>query len=189
MRYYFFNQVHHLKKYLEILKLKKVMVYDKDKLTEKITEIEINTNKSLSDLNLDFFFDYNIFPSKILIFKSQWSDENREMKVGDTIVQQIFIPPVQSFSQKIIFGVRIKEIINDDQRKGFSYETLEGHVEKGISTFIFEEINQKIKFRIHTFSILGNILTKILGSIFTIPYQTYCTRQALKNVKRQVEVQ
>jgi len=189
VKVYLSNQIHHFKKHLEILKSKNVMIYDKDKLTEKITEMEINTTKSLNDLNLDFFFDYNIFPSKILIFKTQWKDENREMKIGDTIVQQTFLPPIQFFSQKIVFGVRIKEIINENRRKGFSYETLEGHVEKGISTFTIEEINQKIKFRIHTFSSAGNLLSKLLSAIFTVRYQTYCTKQALKNVKQQVENQ
>jgi len=189
VKVYLSNQIYHFKRHLEVFKSKKVMIYDKDKLTEKITEIEINTNKSVNDLNLDFFFDYNIFPNNILIFKTQWEDENREMKIRDTIVQQTFIPPIQSFSQKIVFGVRIKEIIDENKRKGFSYETLEGHVEKGISTFTIEKLNNKIIFRIHTFSTPGNILTKILGSIFTIPYQSYCTKQALKNVKQQVENQ
>ena len=189
MKVYLLNQIHHFKKHLEILKSKNVMIYDKNKLTEKITEIEINTTKSLNELNLDFFFDYNIFPSKILIFKTQWKDENRKMKVGDTIVQQTFIPPIQLFSQKIVFGVRIKEVINENQRKGFSYETLDGHVEKGISTFTIEEINQKIKFRIHTFSTAGNFLTKLLSPIFTVRYQSYCTKQALKNVKQKLENQ
>ena len=35
------------------------------------------------------------------------------MKIGDTIAQQANIPPFKNFSQKIIFGVRINEIINE----------------------------------------------------------------------------
>ncbi|MCG2794018.1 MAG: DUF1990 domain-containing protein [Weeksellaceae bacterium] len=165
------------------------MNYDKVKLIEKITEIDIETKKSINGIDLKFLFHYKIFPDNILIFKTQWNDENREIKIGDTILQQVFIPPLKSFSQKIIFGVRIKEIINEENRKGFSYETLEGHVEKGISTFTIEDFNQKITFKIHTFSTPGNIFSKLLAPIFSIPYQTYCTKQALKNVKNQIENQ
>jgi len=165
------------------------MNYDKARLIEKNTEIDIDTKKSVTEINLKFLFDYQIFPDNILIFKTQWNDENREMKIGDTILQQVFIPPIKSFSQKIIFGVRIKEIINEENRKGFSYETLEGHVEKGISTFTVERINQKIIFKIHTFSTPGNIISKLFAPIFSIPYQTYCTKQALKNVKQRIENQ
>jgi tRNA C32,U32 (ribose-2'-O)-methylase TrmJ len=65
-----------------------------------------------------------------MTFKNQWTDENRKMRVGDTIAQQVYIPPTKTFSQKIIFGVRVNEIIDQVTEKGFSYETLEGHVEK-----------------------------------------------------------
>jgi len=75
-------------------------------------------------------------------------------------------------------------------KKGFSYETLEGHVEKGISTFTVEQIdNSKLIFRVCTYSSPDNILTKLLGPIFSIPYQTFCTKSALRNVKRQIEAQ
>ncbi len=111
------------------------------------------------------------------------------MKVGDTIVQQVYIPPTKVFSQKIIFGVRINEIINEPARKGFSYETLEGHVEKGISTFTVEQQENNLIFKIQTYSTPGNILTKLIGLIFSIPYQTFCTKTALNNVKLQIEKQ
>ncbi len=189
MKVYLSNQKNKFKKHLEDLKSKNVMIYDKSKLVEKITQIPIDKEKTIDEIDLEFLFDYKIFPSNILIFKTQWNDENREMKIGDTILQQVFLPPIKSFSQKIIFGVRIKEIINQENIKGFSYETLEGHVEKGISTFTIEELNQKIIFKIHTFSTPGNILSKLLAPIFSIPYQTYCTKQALKNVKQQIENQ
>ena len=109
------------------------------------------------------------------------------MKIGDTIAQQVYIPPTKVFSQKIIFGVRINQIIDQTNRKGFSYETLEGHVEKGISTFTLEQVNNIITFNIQTFSTPGNILTKLLGPVFSVPYQTFCTKNALENVKRQLE--
>ena len=109
------------------------------------------------------------------------------MKIGDTILQQVFIPPTKTFSQKIVFGVRINSIIDEAERTGFSYETIEGHVEKGESTFTIEKGDGGLIFKIETFSEPGNLLTKLVGPIFTVPYQTYCTRTALENVKRQIE--
>jgi len=187
MKIFLTNQ--NLKRHLEVLKKKAVMKYEENQLKEKVTIQEINTSKSLNEIDLTFFFNYVIFPENIMSFKTQWNDENREMKIGDTIAQQAFIPPIIKFSQKIVFGVRISETINEPNRKGYSYETLEGHVEKGISTFTIEEINNKIIFQIHTFSKPGNILTQMVGPIISVPYQTFCTKKALKNVKRRIEAQ
>jgi hypothetical protein len=187
MKIYLTNQRNHLKKHLESLKLKPVMKFNLDELIEKTTEIQIETSKDLNEINLNFFFNYEIFPENILIFKTQWNDENREMKTHDTIVQQAFLPPVKSFSQKIIFGVRISEIIDEENRKGFSYKTLEGHVEKGISTFTIKQKNGKMKFKVHTFSQPGNFFSRLVGPVFSVPYQTFCTKQALKNVKNRIE--
>jgi hypothetical protein len=189
MRIYLSDQSQKFKQHLDFLKDKKVMDYDKSRLTEKITTIDIDTTKKLDQLNLDFLFDYQIFPNNIMTFKNEWTDQSRKMKIGDTIAQQVYIPPTRTFSQKIIFGVRINEIIDQADKKGFSYETLEGHVEKGVSTFTVEQLDNKTVFKIQTYSTPGNILTKLLGPIFSVPYQTFCTKTALKNVKRQLENQ
>ena len=162
------------------------MTFDKGKLTEKVSTINISTDKSLKQINFDFLFDYEIFPSNIMTFKTQWGQEKRKMKVGDTILQQATIPPTKFLSQKIIFGVRVNNIIDEDERKGFSYETIEGHVEKGESTFTIEQSGQGVIFKIKTFSEPGNLLTKLVGLIFTVPYQTYCTLRALENVKKKI---
>ncbi len=189
MKIYLTDQNIKFKQHLDFLKTKDVMDYDKTLLTEKITTIEINTTKTIDQLNLDLLFDYKIFPDNIMTFKNQWTEENRKMRVGDTIAQQVYIPPTKTFSQKIIFGVRVNSIIDQADKKGFSYETLEGHVEKGISTFTVEQLDHKIIFKVQTYSTPGNILTKLLGPIFSIPYQTFCTKTALQNVKRQLEKQ
>lgn len=186
MKIYLTDQISKFKQHLDFLKSKKVMGYDKSRLTEKITTIEINTTKKIDQLNLDFLFDYQIFPDNIMTFKNEWTDQNRKMQIGDTIVQQVFIPPTVTFSQKIIFGVRINEIINQADKKGFSYETLEGHVEKGVSTFTIEQLDNKLVFKIQTYSTPGNILTKILGPIFSLPYQAYCTKRAITNVSKRL---
>ena len=162
------------------------MTFNKNNLKEKTTTIDIITDLNLKQLNLSFLFDYQIFPSNILTYKAQWQRENREMRIGDTILQQAFIPPLRSFSQKITFGVRINSIINEESIKGFSYETIVGHVENGESTFTLEQNGQGLIFKIRTFSAPGNILTKLVGLVFTTPYQTYCTQRALENVKNQI---
>jgi hypothetical protein len=188
MKIYVTDQQPQLEQRLEELKAAKVMSYDPLLLKEKITEISLNTSLSLHELNLGFFFDYQLFPSNILCFKTQWHLENRSMKVGDTIAQQAFLPPTRFGSLKLIFGVRINAIIDEPTRKGFSYETLEGHVEKGISTFTIEETNAGLVFKIHTYSVPGNWLSRLAAPFFSIPYQRFCTKKALENVKRQVEV-
>lgn len=187
MKLFFLDQKNNLKPHLEFLKSSPVMAFDKTCLAEKSTSILLNTTQSLDQLDLSFLFNYQIFPPFIMAFKTQWEAENRKMNVGDTIVQQAYLPPLPSFSQKIIFGVRITEIIDEPNRKGYSYETLEGHVEKGISTFTVEQKNNQLIFKIHTYSVPGNFISKVFGPIFSVPYQTYCTQKALKNVKRLIK--
>jgi hypothetical protein len=187
MKIYLTDQANNFDSLLRQLMAKPIMTFDKMKLKEKATTIDIRTEKDLAEINFDFLFDYKIFPSNIMTFMTEWGKEKRKMKMGDTILQQAFIPPIKTFSQKIIFGVRINSIINEPERKGFSYVTLEGHVEKGESTFTIEKNHRGLVFKIKTFSEPGNLLTKIVGPIFTVPYQTYCTRAALQNVKRQIE--
>ena len=188
MKIYLADQAKSFPKHLEFLKRQDVIVYDISKLSEKTSSINIDTDKKLTDLDVGFFFNYNIFPGNIMTFLTQWKFEKRKMKIGDTIVQQAFIPPSRYFSQKIIFGVRINKIINESTKLGFSYETLKGHVEMGISTFTIEKPDSGgMIFKIHTFSKPGNLLTQLIAPIFSVPYQTFCTAQGLKNVKRQLE--
>ncbi len=163
------------------------MNYEKSQLREKVSSIEIHNCSDLKELHLQSFFDYHIFPLTILSAYTQWEDEQRTMQAGDTILQQVYLPPFPKFSQKVLFGVRIKEVIHEEKRCGFSYETLKGHVECGISYFLLEETNGKISFKIQTFSKPGNLLTRLLGPVFSLPYQTYCTQKGLKNVRKIIE--
>ena len=185
MKIYLKNQKLKFKIHLELFKKQKVIEYKKESLNEKVSTIEIDCE--FSNIDLDFFYDYNIFPSHIISYLSEWNKEKRKMKIGDTIIQQAFLPPIKSFSQKVIFAVRINEIIDEPNKKGFSYETIKGHVEKGISIFTIEEITGKSIFKIHTFSKPGNFFTSLIDPIFSTPYQTFCTKKALNNVKRKIE--
>lgn len=186
MKLYLSDQADRFDELLKDLITRPTMRFDKDKLTEKVSTINVSLDKSLKDINIDFLFDYRIFPSNILTFKTQWGQEGRKIKIGDTILQQAIIPPTKFLSQKIIFGVRVNNIIDEVARKGFSYETIEGHVEKGESTFTIEQSGQGLIFKIKTYSEPGNLLTGVVGPIFSVPYQAYCTRKALENVKKQI---
>ncbi len=154
------------------------------KLIAQTSSIEIPaaTGEAVNDI----LFDYRIFPPTIMTHLSQWSLEGRKMEIGDTILQQVYVPPFPGVSQKIIFGVRIDKITNEPNKIGFSYSTLEGHVEKGTSGFYFESVGERKFFRIETFSAPGNLLSKLTGPFFARPYRAFCTQKALEHVKKQV---
>jgi hypothetical protein len=183
MKIYFRDQSEKLSPHLDTLKDVPVMKYDIKKLKEKKSVIVISSENKLQDIHTRSFFDYNIFPSEIISFLTQWSAEKRTMQVGDTIVQQVYIPPLRNFSQKIIFGVRINEVIDTPNKKGFTYETLIGHVERGVSSFFLENSSTGLIFTIQTFSEPSNPFVKLLGPFFSLPYQAYCTKKALECVR------
>jgi hypothetical protein len=187
MDIYFKDQKKNFEGQLNSLKKRSICTYKTRELIEKVTTINILTSKKLTELPLNFFFEYHIFPDYIMTSLCQWSIEKRSMTIGDTVLQQIFIPPFKPFSLKIIIGVRITNVINEPKRLGFSYETLEGHIEKGSSDFIIEELNDGIAFSIHTFSKPQNVWMNLLRHVISIPYQHFCTCKALYNVKTQLE--
>jgi hypothetical protein len=170
------------------LAIKATMSFDRSKMKEKVSLINLDSDKEIDDLNLDFLFDYKIFPPRVMSYSTQWEQEKRKMEIGDNILQQIFLPPAKFFSLKIIVGVRINNIIKETNKRGFSYVTLVGHVERGESIFTIEKTNSGLIFKIQTYSEPGNLLTKLGGPIFTLPYQRYCTRKALDAVKKQMEL-
>ena len=83
--------------------------------------------------------------------------------------------------------MRVNSVTDEAERNGFSYETIEGHVEKGQSIFTVAHISRGLIFKILTFLVPGNFLNKLVGPIFSLPYQTFCTRMALRNIKSQVD--
>ncbi len=129
---------------------------------------------------------YSVFPPRIMRHLTQWAYENRLMQLGDTIVQQIWLPPVAGGLVSIICGVRITDIFRQQDRVGFSYTTLAGHVELGISTFSYEGVGKDAKFKIDTLSRPALPGGKLLAPLFANPYQAWCTRQALAHVRAQL---
>ena len=187
MKIAFTEQQKNFPRFLEEFRKLPVLSYDRKMLREDNSTVQICKGCDLQTLDLSFFFDYTIFPPQVMNFLTEWKYNGREIMTGDTIVQEVYFPPFRAFSQKLIFGVRINEIIREEGRIGFSYETLRGHVERGISTFTLEQNEENIIFRIHTFSAPGNYLLRKLGRILSLPYQAYCTQKALENVKNHLK--
>lgn len=61
MKIYRSDQTKNFKTHLEELKLQDVIPYDRSQLKEKMTLIDIKTNKDIQQLGTNFFWDYNIF--------------------------------------------------------------------------------------------------------------------------------
>ena len=180
MRIYLPDQERILPKHLERIKTIPVLPYQIDRLKHKVSSILVPSPAGSHSLRYDSFFNYDIFPVSILQALTQWKSEGREMRVNDNIVQQAFLPPFGSLSVKIVMGVRIKEIFDTDERKGFSYETLQGHIERGISYFIIQRSNSQFTFTIETFSEPAIPLFRVFNPISSL-YQDYCTGKALKH--------
>ncbi|MCS6955590.1 MAG: DUF1990 domain-containing protein [Candidatus Calescibacterium sp.] len=185
MKIFLTNQNKLFPAHLKELSTYKVIPYNKETLKYKTNSKRIESVLSINTINLKDFFNYKIFPINILQAYTQWEHEGRDMQINDTIVQQIQIPPIMGFSLKIITGVRIKEVINIKNQKGFSYETLQGHVEKGVSTFIIEQHNNSLTFTIETYSSSNGVILSIFQPFLSL-YQDYCTQQALNFLESQL---
>src|SRR5690606_37530085 len=157
-------------------------------LTERISTITIPAHQ-LQALDTSFFFDYSIFPPNIMMHLTEWQHERRSIRPGDTIVQQVYLPPWKGLSQKLVFGVRVCEVKDEPGKKSFSYETLQVHVEKGISSFSIEQSTEGIIIQIQTWSAPGHVLSRVLAPVFSLPYQAFCTRRALMYMKEQLKTE
>lgn len=135
-----------------------------------------------------FLFDYEVFPPWIMRFDAEWKKAGRKMATGDLIIQRALMPPI-GFGLCLEFAVRIREIFDQLDRLGFSYETLEGHAEGGVSEFSFCERDGGIQFEIHTLSGRGNWLARAAKDVATLPYQAWCTQRALKAVARRFHLE
>lgn len=186
MQLHLTEQRPHFSKHLAYWKTRPVMRYGPSSLKEKTSMIAIRTSRPVDPGPL---FAYQVFPPGIMSYHTQWREEERDIRVGDTIVQQIHLPPFHGFSVKIIVGVRVHEVIHTPEQRGFGYETLEGHVEMGTSSFTLEGPVGDQRFVVRTSSAPGLAIGRLLAPIFTTPYQTYCTRAAMRNMARQLQDQ
>jgi hypothetical protein len=153
-------------------------------LPEKTSEISPGHFGSLSSFRTDFLFAYNIFPRFLMRAEAQWIRERRTMRIGDIIVQRAVLPPI-GFGICAEFAVRISALIGEPSKLGFAYETLAGHLERGVSEFYFEERAGEILFVVHTHSEPAHWLSRLGREVFSLRYQRWCTQQALKHVKQR----
>lgn len=154
-------------------------------LPENISEIALGYAGPISSYRTDFLFAYDIFPRFLMRAEPQWIRERREIRVGDIIVQRAVLPPI-GFGLCAEFAVRISALISEPSKLGFAYETLAGHLERGVSEFYFEERAGALFFVIHTHSEPAHWLSR-LARPFSLGYQKWCTRQARKHVKKRFE--
>lgn len=151
---------------------------------EKTSSIILGVNKSLTACDLRFLFDYKIFPPNVLRSVPEWRAKGRpEMCLGDVIIQRVFVPPIGA-GICLEFAVRVRELFTEANRIGFSYETLAGHPEQGISEFYFTKDDDGLRFFIHTFSQPGHWTSRAFSGL-AISYQSWCTQRALKYVRQQ----
>ena len=155
-------------------------------LPEKTSEILLDQSRLLQSSQTDFLFAYDIFPQYLMRAEAQWIKEGRTMRIGDIIVQRAVLPPI-GFGLCAEFAVRISAIFSARNKVGFAYETLSGHLERGVSEFFFEQRGESIFFVIHTYSEPAHWLSRLGGGIFSLPYQAWCTRRALNHVKRRFQ--
>jgi hypothetical protein len=154
-------------------------------LPEKTSDIALGYSGPISSYRTDFLFAYEIFPRFLMRAEPQWVRESRAMRVGDIIVQRAVLPPI-GFGFCAEFAVRISALISEPSKLGFAYETLTGHLERGVSEFYFKERAGALFFVIHTYSEPAHWVSR-LGRPFSLVYQKWCTQQALKHVKKCFE--
>lgn len=87
MKIYLRDQSDNFERHLITLLDEPVMAYNKQRLRMNVSSIDLPIDSDLKNINLDFFFDYSIFPPHVMTFMTQWAVERRAMKPGDTILQ------------------------------------------------------------------------------------------------------
>jgi Domain of unknown function (DUF1990) len=185
MKVFLTNQESRLSSRLPDFKNSSLSYNDLALVREKETTVTVPLSapkQDLSQCNFESLFHYAVFPRSILIFAADWEREGRTMKTGDGIVQQAFLPPL-SISIKAVFAVRVLEVFHTSTKVGFSYGTLEGHPESGISEFYFCLRGGRLLATIHTYSRPGLLISRLFAPLFTLPYQKYCTDKALERMR------
>lgn len=186
MKLFLFDPQKHLDRFFPVFK-PLAMSYDAHTvLREKVTSLTIPAPQvtDLTKCDTSFLFDYQVFPPDIMKAKTEWNKEGRAMKKGDIIIQQVFVPPLP-LSLKAVFAVRVVDMFRSATKVGFSYGTLKGHAEMGISEFYFSLQDGVLRINIHTYSAPGTILTRMMAPFFTLPYQQYCTNRALAHMSQE----
>lgn len=185
MRIFLRDQAAHLASWLPELRAARLSYQTTGGLPETIFRNRVPTaRRDLYACELGFLFRYEIFPPSLLRFFGEWQLEGRDMRAGDTIVQQAHVPPGLGF--RLLFGVRMLTVFRDALRAGFSYGTLEGHPETGVNEFSLSVAEGFLTARVRTLAAPGLALSRALGPFFTKPFVAFCNRQALARMVTQV---
>ena len=87
--------------------------------------------------------------------------------------------PPGPVSLKLIFAVRVLSVSMTADEACFSYGTLRGHAEMGVSTFSLTLKEGHVVAAIHTRSRPAQLAARLVAPLAVNPYQSYCTRRAL----------
>jgi uncharacterized protein (UPF0548 family) len=93
----------------------------------------------------DLILRYEFYPPSVLTHVSDFSRENRNMRVGDRIVQRIrsrFLP-IEGMTMN-----EVTEVIDEPSRAGFTYVTTSAHAEMGAWSALVEREKDHLKLTI-----------------------------------------
>jgi uncharacterized protein (UPF0548 family) len=152
-------------------------------LREKQTAIPLVRDNAAEQYDTSFVFNYDIFPASLMRARTEWEANERSIRAGDIIVQRAILPPI-GVGIALQFAVRISHVFDEDAKRGFAYETLTGHPERGVSQFYFERRRGTFCFVIHTWSEPSDVIPRAFHPVAAW-YQAWCTQRALAHVKRR----
>jgi uncharacterized protein (UPF0548 family) len=126
----------------------------------------------------DRLMSYDVFPTDLM--RPTVCAADGRLKVGTVIVQRVRLGFVV-----IEAAVRVVETAAtetaDTEEAGFSYLTLAGHPERGVSSFWVIRHGDDVVFRIEARSRPGTVMTRI-GRPISRLFQRRATRAALRHV-------
>ena len=126
----------------------------------------------------DRLLRYQIFPPRIM--RSEICSDDGRIHEDTTIVQYVSVGPVPLES-----AVRVQRMWHSTEAEleetGFSYATIRGHPERGVSTFRIRRTPGRITFLIDARSRPGSILTRV-GRPIARRFQRAATEAALDHV-------
>jgi hypothetical protein len=152
---------------------------------ERVQWLEIGPSAGdLRRRELSYFFNYEIFPRRVLDYRGEWQSAGRRLQPGDWIVQVARLPPMPG-GLRLVFGSRIHAAWLESRRAGFSYLTLAGHPERGENRFELIDDGRILRAEVRTRAAGGMRLTRALESVVTLPYAHWASRQALAEIARR----
>lgn len=149
-----------------------------------VIDIYRTTLSAGPDVSPDELFDraairlyrYEIFPSNLM--HAHVCSQDGLVERGATIVQRVRIAAVV-----LETAVRVIDVwrysASTSQEAGFAYATVEGHPEKGVSSFRVVKVGDSVEFEIRAISRPGSV---VLASVHPVArwFQRFATRKALE---------